>query len=80
MPLDILLGRIGKVSDSNTSVLIALLTYSPSSNNIYLFAPAVLIIYNYIALNTSRLTTYIVRVLSLLWIVAALLDILVWDS
>ena len=66
MPLDTPLGGIGKVSNGNTSVLIALLTYSPSSNNIYLFTPAVLIIRNCAALNTSCLATCIVRVLSLL--------------
>ena len=73
-----LLGRVGKVYNSNTSVLITLLTYSSSykvnssiltltiPNNIYLLALAVLITRNYIALNTSYLITYIARVLSLL--------------
>ena len=78
MPLDILLDRAGKVNNSDTSILIILLTYFPSynidssipsltiPNNVYLFTPAVLIMYNYIALNTSYLITCIARVLSLL--------------
>jgi len=71
------------VSNGNTNILITLLTHSFSykvnggvltlaiSNNIRLFALAVLITRNYIALNTSYLVTYIVRILSLLRIVAA---------
>ena len=74
---------MGKVSNSNTSVLITPLTYSSSykvnngiltlaiPNNVRLFTLAVSITYNYITLNTSQLATYIVRVLSLLQMVAA---------
>ena len=70
MPSNTLLGGIGRVSNSDISVLIILLTYFPSYKsltlpNVYLFLPAVLIIYIYIALNACRLITYIVRVLSL---------------
>ena len=73
-----LLGGTGKVNNSNTSVPITLLTYSPNhnvnggvltltiSNDVYLFTLAVLIICNYAALNASCLATYIVRVSSLL--------------
>jgi hypothetical protein len=55
-----------------------LLSHSPSCDvnsgissltipdNVHLFTPAVLIIYNYIALNASCLATYIARLLSLL--------------
>ena len=83
IPSSILLGGIDKVSNSNTSVLITPLTHSSSykvnggiltlaiSNNVRLFTLAVLITRNYAALNTSRLITYIARVLSLLRIVAA---------
>ena len=78
IPSSTLLGRIGIVNNSDTSVLITPLTYSSSykvnggiptlaiSNNVRLFTLAVLITRNYIALNTSYLTTYIVRVSSLL--------------
>jgi len=73
-----LLGGVGKVNNSNTSILITLLTYSPSCdvngdvlslvipNDVYSFAPAVLITRIYAALNTSYFATWVVRVLSLL--------------
>jgi len=73
-----LLGGVSKVNNSNTSVLITLLTYSPSRNvnggvlslaipdDVYLFAPAVLITRIYAALNASCFATWVVRVLSLL--------------
>ena len=69
MPSDILLGRVGIVNNSDTSVLITLLTYSPSYNvngsvlsltipdDVYLFTLAVLITRIYIALNASCFTT-----------------------
>ena len=77
MPLNILLSKAGKINNSNTNILIMLLTYSPNCNinggvlffiipnNIHSFTLAVLIIYNYIAFNTSHLITYMVKVLSL---------------
>ena len=83
MSLDIPSGRAGKVNSSNTSVLIILLAYSPSynidgsipslaiPNDVYLFTPAVLIIYNCIAFNTSCLAICVVRVLFFLQMVAA---------
>ena len=83
MPLNILLGGAGKVNNSNTSILITLLTHSPNCDinggvlslaipdDVYLFTLAVLITYNYTALNASRLAIYMARVSSLLQIVAA---------
>jgi len=63
------LGGVGKINNSNTSILIILITYSPSyninssilsltiPNDVYLFAPAVSIIYIYTALNASCFAT-----------------------
>ena len=63
------LSGVGKVNNSNTSIPITLLTHSPSRNvnggilslaipnDVYLFAPAVLITRIYIALNASCFTT-----------------------
>jgi len=78
-----LLGGVGKVNNGNTSVLIILLTYSPSRdvdsgvlslaipNNVHLFAPAVSIACICAALNASCFATWVVRVLSLLRIAIA---------
>ena len=68
MPSNILLGGIGKVNNSDTSVSITLLTYSPSYkvnssiislilSDVPLFTLAVLVIRIYIALNASYLIT-----------------------
>ena len=69
MPSDILLGRVGIVNNSDTSVPITLLTYSPSRNvssgvlsltipdDVYSFTPAVLITRIHTALNASRFIT-----------------------
>jgi len=78
-----LLGGVGKVNNGNTSVLITLLTHSPSynvnssvlsltiPNDVHSFTPAVLIARIYTALNASRFATWVVRVLSLLQIAIA---------
>jgi len=63
------LGGVGKVNNSNTSILIILLTHSPSysvnggvlsftiPDNVHLFTPAVLITRICVALNASRFAT-----------------------
>jgi len=77
------LGGVGKVNNSNTSILITLLTHSPSRdvnggvpslaipNDVHLFAPAVSITHIYVALNASCFATWVARVLSLLQIAVA---------
>jgi len=71
-------GGVGKVNNGNTSILIILLTHSPSCdvnggvlslaipNDVHLFTLAVSIARIYAALNASHFATWVVRVLSLL--------------